>query len=392
MSITQVARKAGNKRAYRVAYRDHANKQRAETYPSKADAEQRDLDIKQAKSRREPIPRRGRSNNGETFEVFARDTWWPQHVEGARLAAKTQEQYATFLDKHLVPRIGDEPLAYFDVDRVLELRGDLAADQVPDYTSARSLKLLRQILTHAVLTGRLAANPADILRARGQLPPQIRTTDVRPLWPDETEAIRAAMLARQSPYVLRDATLVSLMAYGGLRPEEALALSWGNVGATTIRVERANRNGKLAQTKTGYRRTVPKLIAPLMADLADLRTASPNTSASALVFPAELGKSWTRSGYGPWRARVFKSCAPAGARIYDLRHGYACLLAREGIDIAEGAKRMGHSVAMFAQHYTHVSEEHRDKPNEPMATVVLRARSKSTKSQQSDGRRGQTAS
>jgi integrase len=391
MSVTQVARKAGNKRAYRVDYRDHANKQRAETYPSKADAEQRDLDIKQAKSKREPIPRRGRSNNGETFEVFARDVWWPQHVEGARLAAKTQEQYATFLDKHLVPRIGDEPLAYFDVDRVLELRSDLAADHVPDYTSARSLKLLRQILTHAVLTGRLAVNPADILRARGQLPPQTRATDVRPLWPDETEAIRTAMLRRQSPYALRDATLVSVMAYAGLRPEEALALTWGNVGENTIRAERANRNGTLAQTKSG-RRTVGKLIAPLMADLADWRGACADTTTSALVFPGEQGKPWTRSAYGSWRARVFRSCAPAGARIYDLRHGYACLLAREGIDIAEGAKRMGHSVAMFAQHYTHVFEQHRDEPNEPMRAVVLRGRSKSTKSQQSDGQRGQTTS
>lgn len=391
MSVRQVGRKAGNKRAYRVIYRDHAKRQTAEDYSSKTDAEKRDLEIRQAKQRREPIPRRGRGDAGETLEAFARDVWWAQHVAGGRLAAKTQEQYATFLDNHLVPRIGDEPLAYIDVDRVLQLRGELAADGVPDYTSARSLKLLRQILTHAVLTGRLGSNPADILRARGQLPRQTRKTDVRPLWPGETEAIRSAMLARQSPFALRDATLVSVMAYAGLRPEEALALTWENVGADTIRVERANRGGKLDQTKTGHRRTVLKLIAPLMADLADWREASRDEAPSALVFPGEHGKPWTRSAYGSWRARVFKPSAPAGARIYDLRHGFASLLAREGVDMAEGARQMGHSVAMFAQHYTHVFEEHRDKPTEPVEAVVIKARSKSTISPQSDGQREQTA-
>src|ERR1700682_1799038 len=111
MSIETVARTKGKGRAYKVRYRDHAGKARAETFDAKADAETRDVDIRQAKQRNEPIPQLGRGNAGETFEAFAYETWWPNHVEANKMAAKTQEGYATFLDKHLIPRIGDEPLA-----------------------------------------------------------------------------------------------------------------------------------------------------------------------------------------------------------------------------------------------------------------------------------------
>lgn len=85
-----------------------------------------------------------------------KDEWWPKDIVGRRLAAATRDQYATFLDVHLVPRIGDEPLAFIDAGRVIDLRASLAEDGVPDYTSARTLKLFRQILGFAVSLSRSA--------------------------------------------------------------------------------------------------------------------------------------------------------------------------------------------------------------------------------------------
>ena len=42
-----------------------------------------------------------------------------------------------------------------------------------------------------------------------------------------------------------DATLVSLLAYSGLRPQEALAIEWRHIRARTIVVEQKNVNGEL---------------------------------------------------------------------------------------------------------------------------------------------------
>jgi integrase len=368
MSVATVKRELGKGRAFRVRYRDHAGRAQSETYELKADADKRDAEVRQAKQRREPIPKRGRGDAGETFETFAHDTWWPNHVEAQKMVTKTQERYATFLDRHLIPRIGDDPLVYIDVPRILEIKAQLARDGVPDYTSARALKLLRQVLHFAVLSGRLTSNPADVLRAKGMLPPQGRKNDIRPLLPAEVEAIRRAMLARQTPHALRDATLVSVLAHAGLRPSEALHLTWENVRVEQLRI---------VTSKTGKPRTVPKLIKPLMADLGEWREASEDASAKALVFPDDDGRPWSVTAYGNWRNRAWKACAPEANVIYDLRHGYSLSLAREGVQVSDAAKRMGHKPATHLQHYEHFFDELREQPRESMETAVLKARTES---------------
>ena len=204
------------------------------------------------------------------------------------------------------------------------------------------------------------------------MPPQTRSSDIKPMSPEDTETLRRALLARK-PHGLRDATLVAVLAYAGLRPGEALALTWAHIGKDSIRVEHANKDGNIGRTKTSERRTVPKLIKPLRDDLAKWRKAS-DPKAGALVFPDDEGDPWTRWGLANWRRRSFKPNAPAKARPYDLRHGYASLLGREGIDTAEIARRMGHSPTMTTQHYLHVFEGYRDRPNQPMETLVNAAR------------------
>lgn len=67
-------------------------------------------------------------------------------------------------------------------------------------------------------------------------PSQRRERVVRPLPPERVELIREDLLARRRP---RNAVLISVLAYGSLRPGEALALVWGDIRERTILVERA---------------------------------------------------------------------------------------------------------------------------------------------------------
>lgn len=361
MSVSRVKLKSG-RTIYKVQFR-YGNNQRSENYDRKTDADKRDAEIRQVKQRGEPIPKRGVGDTKLTFEAFARDEWWPNAVVGAKLTTKTQERYATFLDKHLIPRIGDEPLSYIDVPKVLEVRTGLVSDKVPDYTAARTLKLLRQILHFAVLSGKLTQNPADVLGRPKMLPSQTRKGDLVPMWPDATENMRAAILASQSPNKLRDATLVSVMAYAGLRPIEAHRLTWDCVNGTSLRV---------VEGKTGSR-NVPKLIKPLLDDLAAWKKASKG-SGKALVFPGEDGGEFSSTARGNWRNRIFAPNATEGATPYSLRHGYSLLLAREGVDDRDAARRMGHTTAMHAQHYDGWIERLSDEPKQSMEAVVKAAR------------------
>jgi len=52
------------------------------------------------------------------------------------------------------------------------------------------------------------------------------------------------------------------------------------------------------------------------------------------------------------------------------------MLIREGLDLAEVARRMGHSPTMTTQHYAHVFEQYREHKREPMERIVLAARAK----------------
>ena len=88
----------------------------------------------------------------------------------------------------------------------------------------------------------------------------------------------------------RDATLISVLAYAGLRPGEALALQWRDVREQTILIERALSLGQEDDTKTDAHRTV-RLLSPLAADLREWRLRSGRPGAQSLVFPSRSGRA-----------------------------------------------------------------------------------------------------
>lgn len=80
-------------------------------------------------------------------------------------------------------------------------------------------------------------------------------------------------------------------SYAGLRPGEALALTWRDVGQRTILVERAAALGEIKETKTRQTRSV-RLLAPLARDLREWRLKCGRPDDEALVFPRFDGATW----------------------------------------------------------------------------------------------------
>jgi integrase len=167
----------------------------------------------------------------------------------------------------------------------------------------------------------------------------------------EVEAIRAAM---EQP----DATLISVLAYAGLRPGEALALKWGDIKDDTIRIARALSFGEEKSTKTGKSRTVP-MTTVLRWDLAMWRFACGRPPGDAYVFRGREGLPWDEGRYRRWPRFTFKpAMAAAGlepdVRVYDLRHHRASVLIQSGANIVEAARQLGHSPTVLLDTYAHV--------------------------------------
>jgi len=139
-----------------------------------------------------------------------------------------------------------------------------------------------------------------------------------------------------------------VLAYAGLRPGEALALTWDHVRERTILVERALALGELKTTKTGRTRTV-RLLAPLAADLREWRIAQGRPQDGALIFPAVDSGTWSDDAWRRryWRRRIFGPAARAtgleNPRPYDLRHSFVSLLLAESANVVEVARQAGHS-------------------------------------------------
>ncbi len=128
---------------------------------------------------------------------------------------------------------------------------------------------------------------------------------VRPVPPATVEEIRRKLIGGNR---VRTPTLVSMLAYAGLRPGEALALRWGDVGERTILVERAAALGDVKETKQD-RRVRFDCWRRWPGDLREWRIKLGRPDDDALVFPTSDGRVWPEEHWRNWRQRVFAPAA-----------------------------------------------------------------------------------
>jgi integrase len=206
VSIERTSRKRGT--GWRVRWRD-GSRNRARTFDRKADA----LAFEAETRRRHLLgDLRPLDAGRETLQAFAED-WWQLYAL-PNLAPSTLASYASLWDAHVLPRLGSVPLRELDPLSLTAFRSELAAEGVGPASVRRTMVILQGVLERAVEWQRLPANPARAVRK----PPQRRERVVRPPSPRDVERIRAQLLEGGR---LRDAVLVSVLAYAGLRPGEA---------------------------------------------------------------------------------------------------------------------------------------------------------------------------
>lgn len=286
----------------------------------------------------------------ETLNDFARD-WFTMYAR-PNLAPKTLEVYADFWDRHILPRMGSVPLREISPMVVERFQADLRAAGLGHATIIKTMSLLQGVLGRAVVWERIRSNPAAVVRK----PTQTRRRVVSPPAPRAVEVLRWYFLRRGQR---RDAVLVSMLAYAGLRPGEVLGLHWDDVRDSSIRVERAVSLGQVKGTKTGRARSV-RLLEPLATGLAAWRIAC-RVESRSLVFPSTVGATWTDDDWRNWRKRTFHPAAAAvgltSSRPYDLRHTFVSLLIHEGRNIVDVARQAGHAPTVALDTYGHIWDE-----------------------------------
>ena len=366
---------------YRVRWRDGVGRMRSRTFTSRAQARAFDIDIKARKLRGEPLPKPGRQTLAGAWAEYERQI-------APRLAEATRRSYRAQWNAHIRDRFDHHTLAALSAEPQLvdELVEDMEARGVGRASQRKTLIVLSALLTQCVRWQKMATNPV-----RGMVKPTAAPRrKARPFPPLLIERIRQELAARATKDQTSvrgsgDALLVSLLAYGGLRPQEALALRWADIGKRTITVDKAASFGEEKATKTESGRSVP-LCAPLADDLAAWRRANGGPHDPALVFPGPSGALWSHSAFNNWRSRVWRPAlvrlAAADpnlgqlvtARPYDCRHSFVSLHLRASENPIEVAEWAGHAPDVMWRHYAHVVKELRGEPVVPVDRQILFAR------------------
>jgi integrase len=257
---------------------------------------------------------------------------------------------------HLEPRLGDVRLGDVDARDVAAIITGMRAAGYAESTIHSTLVVLRGLFRLATRRGLVARSPLDGLDP-AELPRAIAGNHGRRL--DEVEL---ATLVRHAPALYR--SVVTVLAFTGLRLSEALGLRWQDVdlveGELHVRgqltLARGERRARfVAQAKTAASLRIVPLMPAVERALVDqlaLEQAAGRGGDDELVFQTRRG---TPLGQANVRNRgVVAAAKAAGLRHVtpqDLRRSFCSLSGRRGVDPVEAAQITGHSLEVWARSY-----------------------------------------
>jgi integrase len=358
----------------RFTYTDSTGKRREvwEQAESKTDAKDRVRDLEQ-KHKRAPESFEFRG----TLEEYL-DKWLVSSKQN--VGGRTYQDYLNILRLHVRPALGKKKLSKMRPLHIQEMVDALKDKGLAPRTVRHAHEILYRALAQAVKWGVLATNPAGAVN----LPKQIRR-EMKCFTPKEAARFLDACEGTRFGLVFE------LALISGMRPEEYLALTWGDLDfqkntVTVQRVivwERWTKEKYFAEPKTNKsRRTIP-LPPYLMKKLKTHRRAQLEYKMARgekyknehnLVFTSEVG---TFVSLHNLQRRQFKPLLTKAKvpeiRLYDLRHSCATLLLAAGENPKVVAERLGHAnIVLTLQTYTHVLPNMQQQATKRLAAILKR--------------------
>ena len=288
-------------------------------------------------------------------------TWFELYSK-PNLRETTQEQYTNFLEKHLIPNIGDISLDKLTSLRLQKLYQELRTNgrvnvnkKAGPGLSSKTVRgihmLLHNALEQAVKEGFIKKNPTD-----GCTPPKLERKEMKVIQPEQVGAyLQAAAKHNVLPMFYLELT-------SGLRRGELLALLWTDLDMDrqSISVSKSVRGirGELKVSEPKTRHSVRTVVIPQQAvDLLiqehELHPDNP------YMFPSPVtGTMYHPDAVTRIHRNLLKEAGIEHIRFHDLRHTFATLALQNGVDIKTLSGMLGHYSSGFTlDTYTHVTDK-----------------------------------
>ena len=249
----------------------------------------------------------------------------------------------------------------FATGRLAVVQKALGNVVLSDLTEERIRAYMRQRQSEDISGRTINMEIGELSRAIGQtwslLWPKTRKMEERKdvgmaLSPNQQKALLDGLERLSTPHL---PTLIPVLLLTGMRPGEALSLTWGQVDL----MDRTIRVGK-AKTSNGTGRTIP-----INDDLA------PILAAHRAWFVERFGEPMPNHHLFPWGKPVpsdpakhatditwgwdkLRELAGVHCRLHDLRHTFATRLAESGASESTMLALMGHMSRAMLERYSHI--------------------------------------
>jgi integrase len=259
---------------------------------------------------------------------------WQAHVL-PMYKHSTQKNHRHILEKHLLPRFGDNAIAEITRQEVQAYVAHLVSNGYAPRTTDHIHDVLSAVLRTAVKWGHLQDNPARDV----DLPALI---NVRPKW--ALTIAQAKTLLEELPPLAR--TIVGLALVSGLRRGELFALRWRDLDehAQSLTVREAVYEGTFSTPKTAAGvRQIP-LSDTTVKLMVDWRDHVQRTEPESLVFSTWSGKSISPNNVS--RRWIVPACETVGLKRVTwltLRRTYSSWAHEKGVPGKVIAQLMGHA-------------------------------------------------
>lgn len=313
-----------------------------------------------------------------TVGEFLTEEWLPS----LEVRPRTLESYREITRSWFVPRIGGIKMRDLSPEMVRAFLGSLEGAErrkgrgaITPATVAQIGTVLRIALSEAKRRGVIQRNPAEHVRR-----PRVETQEMRTWSAEEAQAFEA--FVRDDRYH----ALWVLALATGMRRGELLGLRWADVDldAKRLSVRQQLHNVKAGKPVVGPPKSKLSVRRLALDDrvVAALRTRRRRQLEERMA----LGEAWADTGFvfttpggdpvRPYRMTlafmglVSRSGLPR-IRLHDLRHTSASLSLQAGQHPAVVAERMGHSVSMLLNTYSHVLEPVAAQAATEVASLVI---------------------
>ena len=307
-------------------------------------------------------------------------TWYEVYAE-PRLRPNTKSYYQNYINNHIIPGIGSiklEKLTTIQIQRFynkLQKSGRVQRDnQVELRDKSLSPRVVRGV--HTLLSNCLEQAVAERLilvnPAKGCKLPKLEKKEMQIL-PQEKIGLYLAEADRRGLLALFYLELTT-----GLRRGELLALLWIDLDAEarTISVtKQVNRiNGELVVSQPKTQNSVRTLAIPQQA--VDLLVEEHRKHPSnQYMFPSpKTGTMYDPDAFRRIHDKILKAIGAEHVRFHDMRHLFATLSLKNGVDAKNLSGALGHYSAGFTLNtYTHATIQMKQDAADTIGTVISQA-------------------